>query len=460
VTLSIREVYDPATGKRRYTLPDETMYVQYSDYHRPEGCDLYSFSMCGNVYDPSEMTPYRAAFSPASRTLAILYRASNLGYTNRFSVLRLYAADDGALLRQVGSFEKPVETFTYTPDDRVLVGYVDGSIELVDPAQSTSGFTAWHFNAPADQLSYSPDSQFLLLRWGDNLDVRRTVDGALVSRYTAETFAVSPVSNQAALAGQDGSLRLQDIASGKTLYQIAAHAGPIYALSFSPDGQMLVSSGEDCAIRAWQAPTSQALHAFEETTVNAYEFEGTASRIFIYFMRFIPGTDRLVGFGSWGTAVSWNIHSGATNYVIRSAPLDHYNGMVTLNPHFPESFGVDLPNNLMYIGSQGYDITTGQPAGQYQLPAGLEPDCAPTGPVSKDGQLMFTRGDNSRAGEICVLEPASRRLIESFQVLPAASITRRNAGYMAIDWLYLSPDGRQLIVTTLSGVIFVYQITP
>lgn len=54
----------------------------------------------------------------------------------------------------------------------------------------------------------------------------------------------------------------------------------------------------------------------------------------------------LIGFGSWGTVVNWNVNSGAKNYVIQSGALKYYNGMVTLKPHFPENFDVDTTNNF------------------------------------------------------------------------------------------------------------------
>ncbi len=78
--------------------------------------------------------------------------------------------------------------------------------------------------------------------------------------------------------------------------------------------------------------------------------------------------------------------------------------MQTLNPHFPDSFGVDLANNRFYIGATGYDLQNGKDQGQYQPPAKLPKDCAAFGPTSADGQSIFNLGYKGRAGQVCVLD--------------------------------------------------------
>ena len=452
----IREVWDRETGKLLYQLSDATISVQYHDYHKPEGCDLPSFSYCGNVYDPSVSTPFRVGFSPSGNSLAILYRASNLWNSNQFSTLRVYRGEDGALLHVIGSFEQPVETFAYSPDgDMLLVGYVDGSIQLWDIARGTSVFNAWHFSAPTIALAYSSDGNFLILQRPNWLEIRRTSDGSLRSRHRAVAFAASPTENLVALGSADGSILMQDMDDEQTVYHIQAHDDKVYALAFSPDGQRLTSSGQDCAVRHWDAHTGTFLHDFEENVTNAYGEQNTASRIFVHHIKHIPGTDQLIGYGSWSRVVSWDANSGVTRYLIEPEPLEYYQGMMTLNPHFPEFFDIDLKDGHFYVDNVGYSLETGEKVGEYQPPTNLPEGCAPAGPVSKDGELLFTKGYDNREGQICILDAQDLRMIQAIQVIPIDA-----RAYAAIDWLYLSPDGSQLIVNTLGGLIYVYSIAP
>jgi len=452
--ISVREVYDQSTGELLYTLPDETQYVNYHDYNKPQGCDLYSFSYCGNVYDPSASTPYEVAFSPNNDTLTILYRARNLWSSNRFSTLRVYQGGDGALLYTIGSFDHPVETFTYGPDGRqLLVAFVDGSIQLLDVQKDIVIYNAWHFSAPLIDLEFTADRQFLVLQTAYGIEVRSTQDGSLRSRFEGVTFAVSPVENQIAIGEKDGVLHLEDLDRGETIFRIQAHTAEIYALAFSPDGLTLTSSGEDCDVRAWEVQTGIFLHFFEENTTDAYFERNTESRIFVYYMQYVSGTNQVLGYGSWGRVVSWNANSGATQYMIEPEPLDYYQGMITLNPHFPEFFGIDTENALFYLDGAAYSLQNGDMVSEPQLPEDLPAGCALSGPQTPDGKLRFTRGYEDLEGRVCILDAVDLHLVQTIQVLPTAM---NEIEWM--KWLYLSPDGKQLVVDTRSGVLFVYQI--
>jgi WD40 repeat protein len=330
---------------------------------------------------------------------------------------------------------------------------VDGTVQLWDLERSIPTFNARHFNPPIVALTYSPDGRFLILQTLGWVEVRRTSDGSLRSRQRADTFAVSPVENLMALGAEDGSVLVQDIETGQAIHRMEAHTGRVYALAFSPDGQALTSSGEDCAVRHWDARTGAFLHDFEENVTNAYQEENTESRIFVYYMEHVAGTGQLIGYGSWGRVVNWDVNSGETRYFIEPEALEYYQGMMTLNPHFPESFGVDTESRRFYLGGTGYDVETGERVGEYQPPAGLPASCAPNGPLSADGELLFTIGYEHREGQICILDAEDLHLVQAVEVIPRSGIR-----YVIMDWIYLSPDGTQLIANSSSGTVHVYGI--
>ena len=149
----------------------------------------------------------------------------------------------------------------------------------------------------------------------------------------------------------------------------------------------------------------------------------------------------MIGFGSWGTVVSWDTNSGATQFVITSVPSYTRDGMITIHPQFPEWFRVDLANDRFYINENGFALGDGTLTGEYQPPAGLPADCFASGPLSADGSLRFTLGYNSRDGQICVLDAGSLELLTTLEVIPPPA---NWSSYL--NWLYVSPDGRQLIV--------------
>lgn len=450
---AVAEVYDTASGELLYDLSAGLPYVRYSDRNSPEGCDLNVFSPCGNALMASAMTPYRAAFSPSNGTLAVLYRAPNLGSTNRFSMLRLYQAEDGKLRRVFGSFQQPVEDFAFSPDGIwLVVGYTDGTIELWDVRSDFMAYHSVDFTDELEDAALTPDGAILLLKYRDEVQMLLAQDGTRLRSFPASAFALSPDGTRLAIGTRDGRIDVYQV-FGNEVTHLAGHRETVYSLAFSPDGQRLASSGQDCAIRYWDAAEGQSLHVFESVTADPYESPDLQSRIFVYSLGFVPDTNQIIGFGSWGTVASWNPDTGAAQFVVPSAPLDFYQGMMTIKPHFPEWFGVDVAGNRFMINDSAYDLKTGAALGEIASPQNAPAGCAVKGELSKDSRLLFTRGYDNYYGRICVLDATTMHLLESISVIP-----HTDRDYLGPLWPILSPDGKTLYFPTQDGAVMVYQV--
>lgn len=453
---AVRRMYD-GNDQLLYDFRDPAPYVTYEDRNGPEGCDLSVFSPCGNALMALATSTTKALFSSDGRTMSALYEPTSLysGLMRNYSYIRIYNSANGDLLGSLGGFSQPVQDFDYSPDGKLLVvGFVDGSIILWDIAAAKSIYGARHMNAPGWRYEYSHDGKYLLIQRAGELEVRLTTNGALVYRFGMADFAISPNKNWVALGSDTGTVQVRDLDSGEEVLNFKAHDARIYSLAFSPDGYYLASSGQDCNIKLWELATGKLLHYFEETAVDAYEL-GMTSRVFSTYLEFVPGQNMLIGFGSWGTVVNWNVNSGATNYVIQSSALEYYNGMITIKPHFPEFFDVDNDTSQFFINENSFNLATGENLGVYEPPKSLPNGCAPIGPLSADKNLLFTRGyGHDHAGEVCILDP------QNFNLLGTIKVIANDEDDAWMDWLYMSPDGRQLIVTVGSGIIYVYQIVP
>ena len=190
------------------------------------------------------------AFSPDGNTLA---SASD------DATIKLWNVDTGEELSVLEAYGRAggVGSITFSADGQTLIGgYKNGSIRLWDIATQQEFLTLWGHYYEVNSVTVSQDGQTLassdargiIKLW--NLTTRQELRSFKVSDYAIYT-ALHPTRPLVASGDGQGILKLWDGHTAQELCTLAGHSKWITSLTFSLDGQMLVSGSADKTVKIW-----------------------------------------------------------------------------------------------------------------------------------------------------------------------------------------------------------------
>lgn len=112
------------------------------------------------------------------------------------------------------------------------------------------------------QLALSPDGT-TFATGGSGLKVWDAGAGTLLKtleeRGYVAAIAFSPDGLQIAASGDDGSVRIWDVATGAAVQVLTGHADTVTAVAYSPDGTLIATGSRDLSVRLWDVATGTSL---------------------------------------------------------------------------------------------------------------------------------------------------------------------------------------------------------
>lgn len=199
-------------------------------------------------------TPWAVVFSPDAQSIVT-------GSADKTATL--WRLNNDWMIRLEGH-TSDVNQVAFSPDGEWLVSASkDRSIRLWSQGGSFvrefKGDRSWKFAAefsPNGELIASTGANGIVQRWqldGTAIQPLRDASGSAIA-----SLAYSPVQADLVTGGQDKQLRLWN-AEGELVRAWFAHDAPIQKVVFSPNGEWIVSSSLDGAVKLWQASTGKLI---------------------------------------------------------------------------------------------------------------------------------------------------------------------------------------------------------
>ena len=250
------EIWDAHSGEKLRTFPgltgrvlafspDGTALAIRGGHHSILLCDVRS----GEVLQTLEAnTEYlvSAAFSPDGKVFAS-------GWPHEDISLRLWDVRTGDLLRVISSDEEYVQAVAFSPDGRsVYTGSLHSGIHVWDVHTGELLYTLDDYSS-ITSVAFSPDGhtfasgsgRFTVRVW----DIRtREVLHTLTASVRALSF--SPDGEILATGGDD-TIRLWDVRTGALLWKFEGHIRGVWSVEFAADGNTLASLSTSGMVLLW-----------------------------------------------------------------------------------------------------------------------------------------------------------------------------------------------------------------
>jgi WD40 repeat protein len=174
-----------------------------------------------------------------------------------------------------------VLSIAYSPDGTRLASIEDDGTTIIwDAASGEELHRLPGITEPGDaignqRIAYSPDGTRLVTGDGSMVKVWDARSGSLLLElpgHTADVWAVgfSPGGELLASGGMDAAVRIWDSATGALLHEMTGHQAPVESLAFHPDGQHLVTAGDDFSLKVWDVQTGEMVDERADFSAEIY----------------------------------------------------------------------------------------------------------------------------------------------------------------------------------------------
>jgi WD40 repeat protein/uncharacterized protein YjbI with pentapeptide repeats/3',5'-cyclic AMP phosphodiesterase CpdA len=369
-------LWDAATGRPLRVLRGHPTRVSAIGFS-PDGASLASASADGRVclWSISEGTLSRIVTSHMQAVTALAFSpdGQRLATAGADGTLCVWRPDSGEPVLIADEHAAAVTALVFSANGTALAtASADCTVRLWDPTEGTGlGVLSGHGRAVTAVAFTAGDRHVITASADDTVRLWDRTNGRpfhLVHLGGEAALSFSPDGTRLASSGIEGSLHVWEPAFGNNFTVLKGHTGRLTAAAFSPDGERLATSATDDTARVWDPGTGQNL-----ATVRARGAAVTAAA-------FTTDGVGLAAVGADGNTRLWDAATGACLSTSRGGA-----GPLTAITATPSGFTVAAgTEEAVQVRTPGTGLVAVLPHGPAGVPTALA--------VNPEGTRLATAG--------------------------------------------------------------------
>lgn len=339
-----------------------------------------------------------------------------------FNASQTFDVETGQEVKRPAGFEFSAGVEFSRDGLRLVTVRSRGEVVFYDPVRGEaigSPHFVHHDNGRA--VAFSPNGK-LVATGADDIILWDAATQEIITQWdhSAEIWGLtwSPDGQYLVSTHDDGSILLWDVIARERAGDLAQHSSPVAAVAFSPDGQHIASGSEDRSVLIWNVHSGRK------------EMALVGHQSHVIGVTFSPDSQWLVSNGWDGELIRWELAGRQPRWRVKTS-----GGAKRISIS---------PDGRWIAASEGiYDADTGEQLFRYDSSPGVENFLTMSAAISSDGKRLAA----ASYGRLCTWETKQWRLLGQIKV--------GDSGGAAV-----SPDGRQIIIGSVSGELMLFQTDP